>query len=208
MAAKNSACLVLFFALNILFFTLTDATNRGCPPSPKHKKPVSTPKPRPVPGRAPIRPSVPSPSVPIPSVPSPSVPVPSIPSPSVPVPSIPSPSVPSPSVPSPSVPVPSVPIPSVPSPSTPGSSGNCPIDALRLGVCANVLRGLLNIQLGQPSAQPCCSVIQGLVDLEAAVCLCTALRANVLGINLNVPISLSLLLNVCDKNVPSRFQCA
>ncbi|VVB07746.1 unnamed protein product [Arabis nemorensis] len=228
MAAKNSAYLALFFALNILFFTLTDATNRGCPPSPKHRKPVSTPKQRPVPGRVPIRPSfpnptVPSPSVPIPLVPSPSVPSPSIPSPSVPIPSVPSPSVPSPSVPSPSIPSPSVPIPSVPSPSvpspsvpspsvpspnTPGSSRNCPIDALRLGVCANVLSGLLNIQLGQSSAQPCCSVIQGLVNLEAAVCLCTALRANVLGINLNVPISLSLLLNVCNKDVPPGFRCA
>ncbi|CAE6135035.1 unnamed protein product [Arabidopsis arenosa] len=93
-------------------------------------------------------------------------------------------------------------------PRTPGSSGNCPIDALRLGVCANVLSGLLNVQLGQPSAQPCCSLIQGLVDLDAAICLCTALRANVLGINLNVPISLSVLLNVCNRRLPSGFQCA
>jgi hypothetical protein len=62
--------------------------------------------------------------------------------------------------------------------------------------------------LGQPSAQPCCSLIQGLVDLDAAICLCTALRANVLGINLNVPISLSVLLNVCNRKVPSGFQCA
>ncbi|KAF8050770.1 hypothetical protein N665_1884s0004 [Sinapis alba] len=92
-------------------------------------------------------------------------------------------------------------------PSTPGSSGNCPIDVLKLGVCGNVLSDLLNIQLGQPSAQPCCSVVQGLVDLEAAVCLCTALRANVLGINLNVPISLSVLLNKCNKKVPSGFEC-
>ncbi|KFK31983.1 hypothetical protein AALP_AA6G185000 [Arabis alpina] len=230
MASKNSACLALFFALSILFFTLTDATNRGCPPSPKPKH-VPTSKPKPVPGRAPIRPYFPSPSVPSPktpirpttpspsvpspntpirpSIPSPSIPSPSVPSPSVPSPLVPIPSVPNPSVPIPSVPSPMVPIPSVPSPSTPGSSGNCPINALRLGACANVLSGLLNIQLGQPSAQPCCSVIQGLVDLEAAVCLCTALRANVLGINLNVPISLSLLLNACNKNnVPSDFQCA
>jgi hypothetical protein len=75
-------------------------------------------------------------------------------------------------------------------------------------VCANVLSGLLNVQLGQPSAQPCCSLIQGLVDLDAAICLCTALRANVLGINLNVPISLSVLLNVCNRRLPSDFQCA
>ncbi|KAL1559727.1 Lipid transfer protein EARLI 1 [Salvia divinorum] len=50
--------------------------------------------------------------------------------------------------------------------------------------------------------------VWGLADLEAAVCLCTALKANVLGINLNVPVSLSLLVNYCGKKVPSGFQCA
>ncbi|KAJ1392679.1 Hydrophobic seed protein [Sesbania bispinosa] len=55
---------------------------------------------------------------------------------------------------------------------------------------------------------PCCSLLNGLVDLEAAVCLCTALKANILGINLNLPISLSLLLNVCSRQVPRDFQCA
>ncbi|EOA22790.1 hypothetical protein CARUB_v10003507mg [Capsella rubella] len=169
MTSKNSASLALFFALNILFFTLTTATDCGCNPSPK--------------------------------VPSPKVPSPKVPSPKVPSPKVPSPSVPSPSVPSPN------PRPVTP-PSTPGSSGNCPIDALRLGVCGNVLSGLLNIQLGQSSSQQCCSLIQGLVDVDAAICLCTALRANVLGINLNVPISLSVLLNVCNRKLPSGFQCA
>ena len=168
MASKNSASIALFFALNIIFFTLTAATDCGCNPSPKHK-PVPSPKPKPVPSPKPK--PVPSPSAPSPSVPSPN------------------------------------PRPVTP-PRTPGSSGNCPIDALRLGVCANVLSSLLNIQLGQPSAQPCCSLIQGLVDLDAAICLCTALRANVLGINLNVPISLSVLLNVCNRKLPSGFQCA
>ncbi|CAA0394925.1 unnamed protein product [Arabidopsis thaliana] len=187
MASKNSASLALFFALHILFFTLTAATDCRCNQSPK---------PRPVPS-----PKVPSPSIPSPSIPSPSIPTPSVPSPSVPTPSVPTPSVPTPSVPSPN------PTPVTP-PRTPGSSGNCPIDALRLGVCANVLSGLLNVQLGQPSPQPCCSLIQGLVDLDAAICLCTALRANVLGINLNVPISLSVLLNVCNRRLPSDFQCA
>ncbi|XP_030967031.1 putative lipid-binding protein AIR1 isoform X3 [Quercus lobata] len=81
----------------------------------------------------------------------------------------------------------------------------CPKDTLKLGVCANLLNDLV---LGTPPKTPCCSLIQGLVDLEAAVCLCTAIKANVLGINLNVPLSLSLLLNYCGKNVPKGFQCA
>ncbi|TMW94153.1 hypothetical protein EJD97_010686 [Solanum chilense] len=86
--------------------------------------------------------------------------------------------------------------------------GKCPKDTLKLGVCANVLSGLLNVTLGTPPVKPCCSLIGNLVDLEAAACLCTALKANVLGINLNIPISLRLLLNVCSKDVPKGFICA
>ncbi|XP_074262943.1 putative lipid-binding protein AIR1B [Silene latifolia] len=83
----------------------------------------------------------------------------------------------------------------------------CPINTLKLGVCANLLNGLLGIVIGHPPKEPCCSLIRGLADLEAAVCLCTALRANILGIRLNVPISLSLLLNECGCKLPSGFTC-
>ncbi|MBA0763819.1 hypothetical protein Gotri_013224 [Gossypium trilobum] len=131
MASKRSASLALFFALNILFFSLVSACD-SCP----------SPKPRPKP-------------TPFPS---------------------------------------------------PSAKGKCPRDTLKLGVCANVL-GLVNVTIGSPPVQPCCSLLQGLADLEAAVCLCTAIKANVLGINLNVPVSLSLLLNVCSRKVPSGFQC-
>ncbi|KAF8780313.1 hypothetical protein HU200_001411 [Digitaria exilis] len=89
-----------------------------------------------------------------------------------------------------------------------GGRARCPIDALKLGVCANVLNGLINVNLGTPPRTPCCTLIQGLADLEAAVCLCTALRANVLGITLNVPINLSLLVNYCGRRVPTGFQCS
>ncbi|KAE8730682.1 pEARLI1-like lipid transfer protein 1 [Hibiscus syriacus] len=87
---------------------------------------------------------------------------------------------------------------------TPSARGKCPRDALKLGVCANVLN-LVNVVIGSPPVKPCCSLLQGLADLEAAVCLCTALRANVLGLNLNIPVSLSLLLNVCGRS--TDFQC-
>ncbi|GAV88756.1 Tryp_alpha_amyl domain-containing protein, partial [Cephalotus follicularis] len=90
---------------------------------------------------------------------------------------------------------------------TPSPSPSCPRDALKLGVCADVLGSLLNITVGTPPVTPCCTLFQGLADLEAAVCLCTAIKANILGINLNVPLSLSLLLNVCQKKVPPGFQC-
>ena len=89
----------------------------------------------------------------------------------------------------------------------PSTKPTCPKDALKLGVCANLLNDLIHLVVGTPPNTPCCSLIGGLVDLEAAVCLCTAIKANVLGINLNVPLSLSLLLNFCGKKVPSGFQC-
>lgn len=84
----------------------------------------------------------------------------------------------------------------------------CPKDTLKLGVCANLLNDLVHLVIGTPPKTPCCTLIKGLADLEAAVCLCTAIKANVLGLNLNVPVSLSLLLNYCGKKVPTGFQCA
>lgn len=95
-----------------------------------------------------------------------------------------------------------------PKPNPSHSKGYCPRDALKLGVCANLLGGLIGLTIGTPPKTPCCSLIKGLADLEAAVCLCTAIKANVLGINLDVPLSLSLLLNVCSKKVPKDFICA
>ncbi|XP_008796819.2 lipid transfer protein EARLI 1-like [Phoenix dactylifera] len=91
---------------------------------------------------------------------------------------------------------------------SPPTAGYCPMNALKLGVCANVLNGLINLNLGNPSKKPCCTLLQGLADLDVALCLCTALKANILGINLNIPIDLSLLINYCGKNVPTGFHCA
>uniref|UniRef100_A0ACD5UU31 Uncharacterized protein n=1 Tax=Avena sativa TaxID=4498 RepID=A0ACD5UU31_AVESA len=105
--------------------------------------------------------------------------------------------------PTPATPTPSTP--STPTP-TPASYGRCPRDTLKLGVCANVL-GLIKAQVGVPPTLPCCPLLEGLVDLEAAVCLCTVLKASVLGIKLNLPIDLSLVLNHCGRNVPTGFMC-
>ena len=92
-----------------------------------------------------------------------------------------------------------------PPPPSGGGRGSCPINALKLEVCANVLNLLkLNIP---PKNDQCCPLLEGLVDLDAAVCLCTAIKANILGINLNVPVDLSLLLNHCGKICPADFTC-
>ncbi|KAL4344261.1 hypothetical protein S245_036973 [Arachis hypogaea] len=90
----------------------------------------------------------------------------------------------------------------------PNNNKGCPRDALKLGVCAKILNGPIGAVVGSPPDHPCCSVLDGLIDLEVAVCLCTAIKANILGIDLNIPISLSLLLNACEKTRPSDFQCS
>ncbi|KAK2452915.1 Bifunctional inhibitor/lipid-transfer protein/seed storage 2S albumin superfamily protein [Trifolium repens] len=112
---------------------------------------------------------------------------------------------PSPPPPSPKA-CPPPPTPST-TPTTPPTTQKCPSDTLKLGVCADVL-GLVNIVVGSPASSKCCALLQGLVDLDAALCLCTAIKANVLGINLNIPVTLSLLLSACQKSVPSGFQCS
>ncbi|KAL3497467.1 hypothetical protein ACH5RR_040199 [Cinchona calisaya] len=104
------------------------------------------------------------------------------------------------------------PKPYYPKPKTPpkghGHKDACPIDTLKLGVCADLLNDLVHLVIGTPpNAQYCCSLIKDLVDLEAAACLCTVVKANVLGLELRVPISLSLMLNQCGRKVPSGFKC-
>ncbi|KAL5728176.1 hypothetical protein ACHQM5_001289 [Ranunculus cassubicifolius] len=88
----------------------------------------------------------------------------------------------------------------------PPPTWTCPIDTLKLGVCADLL-GLVHVIIGSPPTKPCCTLIEGLADLEAAVCLCTAIKANLLGVNLNVPLSISVILNACGKHFPTGFTC-
>ncbi|KAM3316764.1 hypothetical protein ACQJBY_034736 [Aegilops geniculata] len=123
--------------------------------------------------------------------------------PSVPVPTPPI-AVPPPAVPVPTPPI-AVPPPAVPVP-TPSGGGTCSINTLKLGACANVLN-LLKLNLGVPASEQCCPLLSGLADLDAAVCLCTAIKAKVLGIKLNVPVDLVLLLNQCGKTCPADFTC-
>ncbi|KAE8687678.1 putative lipid-binding protein [Hibiscus syriacus] len=83
-------------------------------------------------------------------------------------------------------------------PPPPAKPASCPKDTLKLGSCADLL-GLVNIIVGTPPSSKCCALLKGMADLEAALCLCTAIKANVLGINLNVPVTLSLILSACQK---------
>lgn len=102
---------------------------------------------------------------------------------------------------------PKKPAPTVPTPA-PKKSAKCPKDTLKFGACANWL-GLVGEVVGTPPSSKCCALVAGLADLEAALCFCTAIKANVLGaIKVEVPVALTLLVNACGKKVPEGFVCA
>ncbi|XP_042481111.1 14 kDa proline-rich protein DC2.15-like [Macadamia integrifolia] len=65
-----------------------------------------------------------------------------------------------------------------PPPKAPPVNPFCPKDTLKLGICIDLL-GVVNVVVGTPPSSKCCSLLQGLADLEAAVCLCTVIKENV-----------------------------
>ncbi|KAJ9555211.1 hypothetical protein OSB04_009825 [Centaurea solstitialis] len=87
----------------------------------------------------------------------------------------------------------------------PAAAGTC--DGLKFGACAGFLGNLGGIGVGSPPTIPCCNLFLGLVEFEAATCLCTAIKANVLGVNLDIPASFGLVLNNCGKDA-SAYKCA
>ncbi|KAF9616624.1 hypothetical protein IFM89_030793 [Coptis chinensis] len=82
----------------------------------------------------------------------------------------------------------------------------CPINALKLGACVDVLGGLIHIGLGDPVENVCCLVLGGLLELEAAVYLCTTLRLKLLNLNIFIPLALQALIT-CGKTPPPGFIC-
>lgn len=98
----------------------------------------------------------------------------------------------------------------IPTSDIPGSSiavsnitGIC--DGLKLGLCVNVMN-MVEIVIGSPPVAPCCPIIFGLVELEAGLRVCTHSRANIMGMNINIPVTFSLVFNNCNKLVPSGFE--
>eukprot|EP01018_Ginkgo_biloba_P036803 Gb_33165 [translate_table: standard] len=87
---------------------------------------------------------------------------------------------------------------------TPGTS--CPINALKLGACVDVLGGLIHIGLGDPVVNQCCPLLQGVLALEAALCLCTTIRLKLLNLNIILPLALELFVQ-CGVIPPPGFTC-
>ncbi|MBA0790363.1 hypothetical protein Gohar_015020, partial [Gossypium harknessii] len=120
-----------------------------------------------------------------------------------------------PILPPPSPPIVNPPTPPIVKPPSPGTpcppppppaQQTCPIDTLKLGACVDVLGGLVHIGIGSSAKDTCCPVLQGLLDLDAAICLCTTIKAKLLNINIIIPIALQVLID-CGKTPPPGFQC-
>ncbi|EOA19123.1 hypothetical protein CARUB_v10007792mg [Capsella rubella] len=177
------------------------------PKPPTVKPPPHTPKPptvKPPPSCPPPPPTVRPPPPPTPfTPPPPTVKPPPPPTVMPPPPPGPTPETPCPPPPPPPTPCPPPPPHHVPTP----KPETCPIDALKLGACVDVLGGLIHIGLGKTYAKAkCCPLLGDLVGLDAAVCLCTTIRAKLLNIDLIVPIALELLVD-CGKTPPRGFKC-
>ncbi|KAM0894718.1 hypothetical protein ACQ4PT_024210 [Festuca glaucescens] len=95
--------------------------------------------------------------------------------------------------------------PYVPPPS-PRHGKTCPVDALKLNACVDLLGGLVHLVIGREARSKCCPLVQGIADLDAALCLCTTIRARLLNINIYLPVALRLLIT-CGKHPPSGFNC-
>jgi hypothetical protein len=93
-----------------------------------------------------------------------------------------------------------------PPPPPPPKQETCSIDTLKLGACVDVLGGLVHIGIGSSAKDACCPVLQGLLDLDAAICLCTTIKAKLLNISIIIPIALEVLVD-CGKTPPEGFKC-
>ncbi|KAF3782376.1 pEARLI1-like lipid transfer protein 2 [Nymphaea thermarum] len=88
------------------------------------------------------------------------------------------------------------------------SSGQCSVDPLKLGACIDLLHGLLHLVVSHHSSgSHCCPLVKGLADLEAAACLCNAVKADVLGINVGLDAKLNLLADACGRKIPEGYSC-
>ncbi|KAK8969481.1 36.4 kDa proline-rich protein [Platanthera guangdongensis] len=90
-------------------------------------------------------------------------------------------------------------------PRPPPPPAKCSLDILKLELCLDVLGGLVNLGFA-PVQSYCCPVIQGLLELEAAACLCAAINLKLLNLNIYIPLALEVLIT-CGKDPPLGYFC-
>lgn len=80
----------------------------------------------------------------------------------------------------------------------------CPRDTLKFRICSKLLDARTDVTSDK---RPGHSNGRAHWSWSCFVPLHFAIKANILGKNLNIPVSLSLILSACNKKVPKGFQC-
>ncbi|GAU38990.1 hypothetical protein TSUD_378660 [Trifolium subterraneum] len=101
-------------------------------------------------------------------------------------------------------------IPAIPPPPPqlyPPPPSYCKMGLGNLHICASLLN-IVNVIIGPPQTTQCCQLINGLVGLDASVCLCAALKANIFGIiDIDLDIPLEIFFNRCGRVKPTGYIC-
>lgn len=79
---------------------------------------------------------------------------------------------------------------------------NCP----NLTACLALAQDLVTVVVG-PTSPPCCPLINGLVDLDVVLCLCTTIKANILSIDIDINIIVKAILNSCGRSTAVDLVC-
>ncbi|KAJ4912519.1 putative lipid-binding protein AIR1 [Raphanus sativus] len=88
------------------------------------------------------------------------------------------------------------------------AQGTCPKNALQLKPCIDGIIKQDQLNFGDRVLTPCCSLIHdGLSDLEAVACLCTALKEGIRSFVPNFPTSITALFAFCGKKAPKDIKC-
>ncbi|XP_059654254.1 14 kDa proline-rich protein DC2.15-like [Cornus florida] len=88
----------------------------------------------------------------------------------------------------------------------PQAKKTCPENVLKFGVCGGLMNYLMHFEVGKPPMN-CCKLMNGMFEFEAAVCLCMAMKANIMGFNMNIPFAMTLILDFCGKKTPPDYKC-
>merc|ERR1711915_443750 len=65
---------------------------------------------------------------------------------------------------------------------------------IETGSVCGFVGGLVHLGIGDPVVNQCCPLIQGVAELEAALCLCTTIRLKLLNVNVILPLALDLFV--------------
>ncbi|XWS61969.1 hypothetical protein CRYUN_Cryun07bG0170400 [Craigia yunnanensis] len=82
---------------------------------------------------------------------------------------------------------------------------------VQLSACANIdVNACFSLLggLGLTKGCACCGVIANLVQLDAEVCLCALINANILGLVNLAAVNLDILLSTCDLHPTKTYSCA